>query len=178
MRNLPPSRRSSLSGISLLEILACVAIMIVLFSMVIASLTPNLRRAEGVRCSTNLRNLHVAFGNYVQENGHWPQEPESVADDDTANDDWWIDQVKNYGAPIEVWTCPTIKRMIALRSKDGRPKMHYTPTPFDEKAMTPYKWPNMPWLLEIGDMHGNGALAIFADGSVKPMNVFAPQNKN
>lgn len=177
MRNLPASRRSSLSGISLVEILACVVIIVILFSLLITSMTPNIRRAEGVRCTTNLRNLHVVFNSYVQENGHWPQEPESVADDDTANDDWWRNEVKKYGGTDEIWTCLTIKRAIAQKTKSGRPKMHYTPTPFDEFPMTPYKWPSMPWLIEIGNMHGNGALAIFTDGSVKAMNGYSAPAK-
>ncbi len=43
--------------------------------------------------------------------------------------------------------------------------------------MTPYKWPSMPWFVEIGNCHGNGALAIFTDGSVKAMDNFAPPSK-
>lgn len=178
MHNPVASGRSAISGITLIEVLAGVCILILLASMIITYLTPNLARAEGVRCATNLRNLHVAFDNYVQETHHWPQEPVGLVDNDEAHEDWWTSEVKDYGAPIEVWTCPTIKRLVVARAKTGRPKMHYTPTPFDDLAMTPYKWPNMPWLMEIGNMHGNGALAVFADGSVRSMNDFAPQKKN
>lgn len=63
------------------------------------------------------------------------------------------------------------------KSKDRRPRIHYTPTMFDDKQGTPYKWPKQPWLIEIGDMHGNGALAGFPDGSTRAINDILPPKK-
>jgi len=75
--------------------------------------------------------------------------------------------MKPYGATEKSWKCPTIMRKLGKYSPDDRPKLHYTPTMFDDKPSTPYKWSTQPWLAEIGNMHGRGALLCFPDGSVK-----------
>ena len=128
-------------------------------------------RAEAVKCGNNMKNIHVALASYVQEKGYWPQEPQEywVSNDNNKYEDWWIDTLKPYGIDEKTWQCPTIFRRVTFRSKDNRPRMHYTPTMFDDKPYTPYKWPTQPWLVEIGNMHGRGALMDFPDGSIRPM---------
>lgn len=128
--------------------------------------------SEAVRCAQNLKSLHTSLAAYIQDKGHWPQEPEGLwqSNDGDAYEDWWIKELEPYGAPEEVWRCPSIQRKIVNKNKTGRPKMHYSPTKFDNKALTPYKWSTQPWLVEIGNLHGVGALICFPDGSVKTMN--------
>ena len=65
--------------------------------------------------------------------------------------------------PDKVWMCPTHKR--ATKEEFLR-YSSYHPMTFDRGAMTPYRWSNMPWVMEIGDNHGNGPLIIMPDGSV------------
>ena len=38
---------------------------------------------------------------------------------------------------------------------------------------TPHQWPRQPWFAEIGDVHGNGQLIIFTDGSISDVNTVA-----
>jgi hypothetical protein len=38
--------------------------------------------------------------------------------------------------------------------------------PFDDKPMTPHQWPRQPWFVENANVHGNGQLIIFTDGSI------------
>lgn len=164
-------------GITLVEILAVVAIIAILAGLFIKFQPQLLARAEGARCMSNMRSLQVALAAYVQDQGHWPQPPEGLdgPSDDNAYEDWWINVLKPYGISPEIWMCPSIKRLVTNRTKDGRPKMHYTPTPFDEKPGTPYKWATQPWLIEIGNMHGFGALICFPDGSIRTMDDVVPR---
>lgn len=155
----------------MVEILVAVAILAILIAIVAKYSSGWLNRAEALHCAQNLRSLQVSFASYVQDEGHWPQEPEELREAESFNpsEDWWLQEMENYGATPEVWQCPTIKRLVSDKDPDGRPKIHYTPTPFDEQAYTPYRWSTQPWLIEIGNMHGNGALICFPDGSIKAM---------
>ena len=157
-------------GMTLVEILTVIVIIGVLAALVfsVSNLLP--QRAENAKCLANMRSLQVCLASYIQDVGHWPQEPESIRDNVNATEDWWLNALASYGATPETWQCPTIKRMISRKSTDGRPKIHYTPTMFDDNPLTPYKWSTQPWLIEIGNMHGNGGNICFPDGSIRTMN--------
>ena len=120
----------------------------------------------------HMRSLQVSLSAYLQDRGHWPQEPD-FASDQNAYEDWWLNEMAPYGATAEVWMCPSIKRLVSAKSTDGRPKIHYTPTMFDENPGTPYKWSTQPWLIEIGNMHGHGANICYPDGSIRSMDEVA-----
>ena len=107
-----------------MELLVGVGIVAVLVGIVFKGV-PYLRdRAEGVRCVTNMRSLQVSLAAYVQDKGHWPQEPEEIWNSDNleAYEDWWLNELEPYGAPEDVWQCPTVKRLVVAKTKDGRPK--------------------------------------------------------
>lgn len=152
-----------------------VGIVIALAAIVFKGGTYAIERSEAVRCAQNLRSLHTSLAAYVQDKGHWPQEPASIweVNDSDAHEDWWMKELEPYGATEKVWQCPTIMRKVVNKSTTKRPKMHFVPTMFDSNSMTPYKWPTQPWLVEIGNMHGVGALICFPDGSIKTMNEVA-----
>ncbi len=156
---------------SLLELLVAIAILGVLVTGSILAYGPLLSRADSYRCMGNLRSLHVTFSSYIKDNAHWPQAPEDLWDavNEDALEDWWIETMTPYGGEQRVWQCPTIARQIRKVSDEGRPKIHYDPTPFDNKPFTPYRW-NQPWLIESGNMHGRGAHIIFPDGSIRVMD--------
>ena len=158
-------------GITLIEIVAVIAILGILAVMIFAATGSLPMRAEGPRCMANMRSLQVMLAASIQDQGHWPQEPiDEIGNNEDAYEDWWIKEMEPYGANPEVWMCPSIKRMVTLKSKDGRPKIHYTPTMFDANPATPYRWSTQPWLIEIGNMHGRGAHICFPDGSIRPMD--------
>lgn len=154
-----------------MEFLVAAGIIVILAAIVYKVSTYSIERSEGVRCAQNLRALHTSLGAYIQDKGHWPQEPAAIwaANDTIAYEDWWIKEMEPYGAIEKVWQCPTIMRKVVRKTENQRPKMHYTPTMFDSNALTPYKWSTQPWLVEIGNMHGAGALICFPDGSVRTM---------
>lgn len=134
-------------------------------------------RAETTRCMSNLRQLHLTLTAAIEDRGHWPQEPEALwsAEDSAGSEDWWIKELEPYGATEKLWQCPTIMRTVTTKSSDGRPRAHYAPTPFDDLPNTPYKWPEMPWLAEIYNAHGHGALICLPNGTVKPWTQTGPQ---
>lgn len=165
-------RENSDKGISLIELLIGIVVVLILAALVISAVPFIRDRAEAVKCGNNIRQLQVALAAAVQDKGHWPQEPQDIweSNDQGRYEDWWIEELKPYGIIEKTWQCPTIFRKVTSRKKDGRPRIHYTPTMFDDKPGTPYKWPKQPWLIEIGNMHGNGALVGFPDGSTRPIN--------
>lgn len=157
----------------MVEILVAVAIVGILVITVVMVSRGVLARAEGARCAEHMKSLHTSLSAYIQDRGQWPQEPEGLWDAAGNNDafeDWWIEELLPYGAVEKNWQCPTIMRLAVSKTKNGRPRIHYTPTMFDGKAFTPYKWSTQPWLIEIGNMHGRGAQACFPDGSIRGMD--------
>jgi len=159
----------SLSGLTLVEILAVVSIIGVLATLFFVFSDRLPMRAEAPKCMANMHSLQVSLAAYVQDKGHWPQEPEELGNNEDAYEDWWIAELKPYGADESTWMCPTIKRLVTNKSKNGRPKVHYTPTMFDKNPATPFRWSTQPWLIEIGNMHGKGAHICYPDGSIKSM---------
>lgn len=147
--------------------LAIVAVLATMFFAVSGRLP---MQAEGPRCMTNMRTLQVALNNYLNDVGHWPQEPEGAWENENVYEDWWLKELEPFGASPSTWQCPSIRRLVSSRNKDGRPKIHYTPTMFDANPATPRRWSTQPWLIEIGNMHGRGAHVCFPDGSIRAMN--------
>ncbi|MEI6073590.1 MAG: type II secretion system protein [Verrucomicrobiae bacterium] len=158
------------TAFTLLELLICLAIIAALVAIVIPVGQGMIKRAESVACMNNMRNLIPILNSYVQDKGQWPQEPDSS--DEAAHEDFWITELLPYGATEKAWQCPTIRRLVSSKDKDGRPRLHYTPTLFDSNPVTPYKWTTQPWFVEIGNAHGRGAYICFPDGSIKTMDDF------
>lgn len=155
------------SAFTLPELLAVIGILAILASLVIFNYGRIVGYVEKARCISNLRGLHACFSNYVSDNnGIWPQLPEELVQE-AAYGDWWLAQMKPYGATEALWTCPTIRREQAGLPEDDRHKIHYTPTQFDAHPGRAFQWPTQPWFIEIGNAHGRGALIMFTNGSVR-----------
>lgn len=163
-------------GFTIFEMSAVVAILGILAALFLAVVDRLPMRAEAGKCMANMRSLQVSLAGYTQDKGHWPQEPaDQLGNNEDAYEDWWIAELRPYGAEESTWMCPTIRRLVTNKSKEGRPKVHYMPTMFDKHSASPYRWSTQPWLIEIGNMHGQGALICYPDGSIKTMDeVVAP----
>ncbi len=175
--NVRAARRRQRGGFTLIELLLVAAIVIVLTSVVFA-LTGSLRRkAEMAACVANMKSIFTALSTYTTDHGHWPQVPESVLADEEKLTDWWEAVLSEYDISEKTWQCPTYKRLSAA-SKQGEGKLCYIPTMFDgASTLTPYRWPNQPWLMEIGDHHGKGPLVLRPDGSVRPWSLAPPDQQ-
>ena len=96
---------------------------------------------------------------------------------DARTDAYWIDIMAPYGATPKVWLCPTLA-VAGLKGPNKETlKMHYIPSQFDAKPDSPRRWPKQPWLIEMANAHGDGALISFPDGSIKSMNQVLSENK-
>ncbi|MEI6561965.1 MAG: type II secretion system protein [Verrucomicrobiota bacterium] len=163
-------------GFTLIELMAVIAIIGILSTLMLPEIGTIRERAEKVVCMGHLRSLHVALGSYLNDNEQWPQLPKDAngAEADLSPQDeeqFWFDALKDYGIGVKDWQCPTLTRLLGLNNPNAdtseAPKMHYTPTHFDDNPLTPRKWAAMPWLVENGDIHHGGALIIRADGAVR-----------
>lgn len=146
---------------------------IVILGIFATPLIPKLRaRAQRVRCATNLKNLAVAAELFVQQNGAWPQIPAPAAGTpQEAFAESWISALGPFGTTRDTWICPTMQNL--LRNPDytqpENARVDYISTPFDDKPTSPHEWPRQPWFIERGDVHGNGNLIIFTDGSISDL---------
>lgn len=147
-------------------VVAIIAILVTLFFPQIHSAR---ERAQKVVCIGHLRSLYVSFGAYLNDNESWPQCADEL--EGPAADQFWLDALKDYGGDPNIWLCPTLLRQVGVNSSSNSdaPKIHYTPTSFDENPMSPHRWPSQPWLIEIGDMHHCGNLMIRSDGRVQSL---------
>ena len=169
--------RAFFRAFTLIEMVLVVSIVAILIVLAFPAFQKVREKAEGIVCMGHLRGLHVALNAYVQDHKQWPQTPDDVADQ-TALAGWWIDTLAPYNNSKNSWHCPTFDRRYKANPAQfsDNPRIHYVPTQFDDKPLTPFRWSTMPWLIEIGDFHGNGNLMIFPDGSIRTIkDVFYEQ---
>lgn len=160
----------------MLEVLVVVAILAILGTLGFYAWQPLIGRAEGAKCLSHMRLLHSALTSYVQDVGHWPQEPGVPEEDYDIDADWWIKEMKPYGATEESWMCPSIRRAQKSVPEKERWKVHYSPTIFNAFPTAPYKFAGQPWLIEVVGLHGRGPNICFPDGSIRPLDDLLPKN--
>jgi len=154
------------------------AVLVILFilAFLIAGVVSRLPGAgDRVRCTQNLKEIYSGLNSYVEDYGHWPKEPPQAWDHQKDYEDFWLATLKPYGVTDSIWQCPGILRLGRIQKEGRSPRVHYFPTMFDSKPGTPHKWPNMPWVVEIGNTHGHGPLLILPDGSVHDYDTFLEQ---
>lgn len=142
-------------------------IIAILASLLVAVYQRNINRFEAPVCAANLRNLHLSLSGYLQDNGTWPQLPASVSQGSAAEGEWWATALSDYGMLPKSWICPTLRRLSQQNLINSAPKNHYVVSLFDGNQFTPSRWKEIPWAMEVGDMHGGGNLMVFNDGSIR-----------
>lgn len=172
-------RRHSGRGFTLLEVVTVVVIIAILVTILIPIIAKMRSRAQRVQCMANLRTLYVAAESYLQQSGSWPQIGTTTDDDsDSAEKEYamaWIAALRPFGAFEKTWICPTIQELLQSPDymKPENARVDYVATAFDTKPTTPHQWPRQPWFAEVGDVHGNGNLIIFTDGSISDLKTIA-----
>lgn len=129
----------------------------------------------------DLRSLYVATESYIQQNGSFPQISIGDDDSDTAEQDYvkaWMNALRPFGISEKNWICPTIQNLLGNPDyvQPSNARIDYFSTPFDDKPISPHQWPKQPWFIEAGDVHGNGNLIMYADGSVSDLNTAKTQS--
>ncbi len=161
----PARWRGAFTLLELMIVLAIIGILVTLLIPVYAHLR---ERAQKVQCMANLRSLYVGADLYIQREGHWPQIRIRDYSSEEAYANAWVTALAPFGIERKTWICPTIE--LLLHNPDYQDAAHarldYVATSFDETATSPHRWPRQPWFIETGDVHGNGNLLIFTDGSI------------
>lgn len=161
-------------GFTILELLVVTFIIAVLVSISFSVYGLIRRKAEAAACAANMKSLFSALQVYTTDKGHWPQPPASALGDEDKFWNFWITVLAEYDVTEETWMCPTYKRLSSEKDSRKR-KATYLPTGFDKvNALTPYRWSNQPWLVEIGDHHGDGPLMLKPNGAVVPFSMEIP----
>jgi len=169
--------RRPAAAFTLLELLIALVIVGILITLLIPVYGRIRERAQKVQCMANLRSLYVGTEAYLQRNGGWPQIflKNYGETEDFANA--WVAALEPFGIERSTWICPTIQ--VLLRNPDyndpANARLDYVSTGFDDKPTSPHQWPRQPWFIETGDVHGNGNLIIFSDGSIAETNDVLPK---
>jgi prepilin-type N-terminal cleavage/methylation domain-containing protein len=168
------ARRQAGKGFTILELLVVTFIIAVLVSLSFPLYGLIRRKAEQAACAANMKTLFAALQVYTTDKGHWPQPPASALADEDRFWDFWTAALAEYDITEEIWMCPTYKRLSSEADGEKR-KATYLPAGFDAVSpLTPYRWGNQPWLMEIGDHHGDGPLMLRPDGSIVPFSMEMP----
>ena len=171
------NRLLSSRGFTLVEILAVIFIISILMVLIFPAMKSMIPRAQEVVCMSHLRRLWLGFAPCATDGTGWPQVPSTIAIGSEAEQQWWLETSSNlFNISVSDWRCPTITAQLgtpkASSPANGIPLIDYMPTLFDEHPMTPSKWPNMPWFMEISNAHGKGNLMIRPDGAIMPAPAF------
>lgn len=167
--------RAAFSVMELLVVIAVIGILVVLVLPVVSSVR---ERAQRANCTANLKTLATGVNLYIQQNGNWPQMDQTTASGtDEQIADWWVHQLEPFRVSRKSWICPTIQNLLGNPdyNQPENARRDYLSTFFDNKPMTPFEWPTQPWFIESGDVHGNGNLMIFPDGSVSDLKTVVKQ---
>ena len=183
MFSLPPSpcavvrpghRARRQRGVTLLELIVSIMVVMILMVMFFAVLGNIRDRLERSKCIANLRSLHTGAELYIQEHRMWPQMLITKSMDPKDMAKGWIDALRPYSLNEQSWLCPTVQHKMGgpdvMQSENVR--IDYGATMFDTKQQSPYRWEKQPWFVESSNVHGNGQLIIFRDGHVQEMNDF------
>ena len=150
----------------MIEVLAVVAILGILATLMFPMAKQLMPRVERVICMNRLKSLHTIFTSYSTEG--WPQLPAGVVLGSVAEQKWWVERTReDHGFAVKDWQCPTIAKSMKKLSERERPLIHYLPTPFSGEPNRANKNPRMPWLIEIGNAHGEGNLMIRQNGAIE-----------
>ncbi|MGH8046431.1 MAG: type II secretion system protein [Chthoniobacterales bacterium] len=174
--------RRSNSGFTLIELL-CV---IVIISILIGLLVPNLKKYQGkadsVKCLNNLRQIGVAVNNYSADNdNHFPAIESMPTDEvysqaDNGEDPKPIyETLSPYGVTKDLLKCPTDLRTFNYFEKEGS-SYQWRNIVDDEIASAPKIYgrrgvrnPRTAWLLLATDyenIHSGHGNRLYADGHV------------
>lgn len=159
-------------GFTLVELLVAIGVIAILALILIPVIAGMRERAQRAQCMANLKSLAVGANLFVQQNGSWPQiAPPSEGDPDNTFVKAWITALAPFGVTAKSWICPTIEQSLGNPNytQAGNERIDYIATQFDDKPTTSHEWPRQPWFIETGDVHGNGNLIIFTDGSISDL---------
>ena len=102
----------------------------------------------------------------------WPQVPGDMEREGQQGDmlaKFWYEALKDYGIPKKTWVCSADEHIEELQLEDDVFESTYTVTEFDEQPNRAYQWVTQPWVVEGGELHGQGVgpNVLYPDGRVE-----------
>src|SRR5438093_5403105 len=171
--------RESRQGFTILELMTVILIIAIMAVLLFPALSSVRSRTEKTQCMANLRSLYGGAEAYLQQNGKWPQIDTRLITKGNEYDKAWIAALEPFNIGRKNWICPTFQKSAGDPdyTKDASARVDYIATPFDDKTITPHRWPTQPWFVERPSPHGNGNLIIFTDGHIAELNDYAKPKK-
>lgn len=166
-----------LDGFTLLEILASMVILSVLATLTFIGYEKYQSKIAQAACMGNLKTLGTAFQLFMNDHDQkWPPHPKTSDPYSEGWENYWIKLFeRGYDIPAKTWLCPVLQKNRVTSPMGRVLKVHYVPTLFDgtrNRANDLNSGGKMhPWLMEIANAHGDGALMYFPSGIVS-MNQF------
>lgn len=109
---------------ALVELLAVCAVVAILAAVLTSVIGKAMARADGIKCTSNLRHIGVAFGLYQSDNnGHLPGAYYSSNNPDTLNQWWRETSVAAY--LVDNGTNVSVRRYFECPSSEGPAIIHY-----------------------------------------------------
>lgn len=168
---------SRVHAFTLVEVLASIVILSILAALAFVGYEKYQALAAQAGCMNNLKNLGVSFQNFMNEHDQkWPPHPQTSDPYSEKWEDYWIAVMGKYGIRAKDWQCPALTK-ARVASPTGRIlKVHYVPSLFDGTKNRAHEFNSggkaHPWLMEIANAHGDGALMYFPNGGVVAMERF------
>lgn len=158
---------------TILELVVVLGIIGILIALIFPAVQNAQRSASKAVCMSNLRNLYIGFAAKMTDGEGWPQVPPGIKCNSLEEQQWWQRySVENMGLNARVWQCPA---MTSKQYNSQNNLISYWPALFSSKPFEPYSLgKSVPWFLEMGDVHGSGALCVTADGWVGPFDDLFP----
>lgn len=170
VRRMKGNQGRTIGAFTLMELATVVLIIGILIAMILPGFAYLQSRAERSNCLQNLRNIYVSTTVYLQDHGSWPQIDPGLLNT-PEYPDAWVKALEPYNLSTKNWVCPSVQRAMhdPDLTKRATKRIDYLGTPFGSERNLPYKYPRQPWFIERGDMHGDGQLILFPDGTVQSL---------
>ncbi len=154
--------------------MSVLAIIAVLTAMIIPLHNKVRGQMEKANCASNLRSLQLAAAAYVQDEKTWP----AISTVGLGGEEYtqqWYEALEPYGVSWETWWCPTVTRLGGWSRQQSidNVRADYIGAKFSKGEFKPYQYSVQPWFAEKANVHGNGQLLVFPDGSVKELGDFS-----
>ena len=159
-----PRLRAFRNGFTLLELLTVIVIISILSLLGSAVFMGWEGKAARAACQSNLRVLYTGAPAYLTDNEVWPQIPTTdIHDPQYAIA--WVKVFQPYGVAPKNWICPAVQKALGNMDYNQYPRVDYFAMPFGDKPRAAFLYPTQPWFVERADIHGDGNLVIFTNGS-------------